>query len=125
MVFIVRHGTLVAGHPHVAPSYTRVYRLSTPGCKGWQHGGVYGIMCLSLLKKRGLLWNEKPYFADLLPVIFVFTFVYSIILYAFSKVKEDNALVFSCMIKTPCFRSDRGVIGENVLYHCLWTFEYE
>ena len=46
MVFIVRHGTLVAGHPHVAPSYTRMYRLSTPGCKGWQHGGVYGIMCL-------------------------------------------------------------------------------
>ena len=32
VVFIVRHGTLVAGHPHVTPSYTRMYRLSTPGC---------------------------------------------------------------------------------------------
>ena len=52
MVFIVRHGTLVAGHPRVAPFYTRIYRLSTPGCKGWQHGGVYGIMYLSLLKKE-------------------------------------------------------------------------
>ena len=52
MVFIVRHGTLVAGHPHVAPSYTRMYRLSTPGGKGWQHGGVYGMMYLSLLKKE-------------------------------------------------------------------------
>ena len=66
------------------------------------------------------MWNEEPYFADLLPVIFVFTFVYSIILYAFSKVKEVNALVFNYMIKTTCLRSDRGVIEENVLYHCLW-----
>ena len=65
------------------------------------------------------MWNEEPYFADLLPVIFVFTFVYSIILYAFSKVKEVNALVFNYMIKTTCLRSDRGVIEENVLYHCL------
>ena len=52
VVFIVRHGALVAGHPHVAPSYTRMYRLSTPGCKGWQHGGVYGIICLFLLKEE-------------------------------------------------------------------------
>ena len=52
MVFIVRQGTLVAGHPLVAPFYTRVYWLSTPGCKGWQHGGVYGMMYLSLLKKE-------------------------------------------------------------------------
>ena len=37
------------------------------------------------MEKRGLLWNEEPYFADLIPVIFIFTFVYSIILYAFSK----------------------------------------
>ena len=52
MVFILRHGTLVAGHPHVAILYIRMYRLSTPGCKGWQHGGVYGFMYLSLLKKE-------------------------------------------------------------------------
>ena len=52
MIFIVRHGTLVAGHPHVAILYTRVLWAGTPGCKGWQHGGVYGIMCLSLLKKE-------------------------------------------------------------------------
>ena len=32
-----------------------------------------------------ILWNEEPYFADLIPIIFVFTFVYSIILYAFEK----------------------------------------
>ena len=56
-------------------------------------------MCLSLLKKRGLLWNEEPYFADLIPVIFIFTFVYSIILYAFSKAKEGNTLVSNHMIK--------------------------
>ena len=77
-------------------------------------------MCLSLLKKRGLLWNEEPYFANLTPIAFVFTFVYSIILYAFSKAKEGNTLVFNYMIKAPCVRSDRGVIEENVLYHCLW-----
>ena len=52
MVLIVRQGTFVAGHPHVAPSYTRMYRPSTPGCKRWQHGGVYGIICLFLLNKE-------------------------------------------------------------------------
>ena len=50
-------------------------------------------------KKRGLLWNEEPYFANLIPIIFVFTFVYSIILYAFSKAKEGNTLVSNHMIK--------------------------
>ena len=81
---------------------------------------------LVFAKKRDrLLWNEEPYFANLIPIIFVFTFVYSIILYAFSKVIEGNMLVSNYMIKTSCFRSDRGVIEENVLYHCLWTLEYE
>ncbi len=44
----------------------------TPGCTGSLHPdvkdgnmGVFTeIMCLSLLKKRGLLWNEEPYFAN-------------------------------------------------------------
>ena len=93
MVFIVRQGTFVAGHPHVAPSYTRMYRLSTPGCTDSLHPdvkdgnmGVFTELSACLWqKKRGLLWNEEPYFADLIPVIFIFTFVYSIILYAFSK----------------------------------------
>ena len=65
----------------------------TPGCRKSVHPGVkdgnMGVFtelsaCL-WQKKRGLLWNEEPYFADLIPVIFIFTFVYSIILYAFSK----------------------------------------
>ncbi len=65
---------------------------------------IYEIMCLSVLrmlrkKIRGLLWNEEPYFANLIPIIFVFTFVYSIILYAFSKAKEGNTLVSNHMIK--------------------------
>ncbi|RHL30384.1 hypothetical protein DW030_06870, partial [Parabacteroides merdae] len=60
------------------------------------------------------MWNEEPYSANLISVIFVFTFVYSIILYAFSKVIEGNVLVFNCMAKTSCFRSDRRVIQENV-----------
>ena len=77
------------------------------------------MMCLSLLKKRGLLWNEEPYFADLLPVIFVFTFVYSIILYAFSKAEEDNILFSNYITRISYFRSDRGVIEDNALYHCL------
>ena len=122
MVFIVRQGTLVAGHPHVTSFYTRMYRLPTPGCKGWQHGGVYGIICLFLLKKRGLLWNEEPYFANLIPIIFVFTFVYSIILYAFSKVTEDNMLVSNHMIKTSCFRSDRGSDTGRFLLSLLYHF---
>ena len=45
------------------------------------------------------MWNEEPYVADLTPIIFVFTFVYSIILYAFSKVTEGNLLVSNHMIK--------------------------
>ena len=53
---------------------------------------------------RGLLWNEEPYFANLIPIIFVFTFVYSIILYAFSKVIEGNVLVFNCMEKNVLFQ---------------------
>ena len=76
-------------------------------------------MCLSLAKKERAFVNEEPYFADLIPVIFIFTFVYSIISYAFSKAKEGNTLVFNYMTKAPCVRSDRGVIEENVLYHCL------
>ena len=65
----------------------------TPGCTDFLHPGVkdgnMGVFtelsaCL-WQKKRGLLWNEEPYLADLIPVIFIFTFVYSIILYAFSK----------------------------------------
>ena len=58
------------------------------------------------------MWNEEPYFVDLLPATFVFTFVYSIISYAFSKAKEGNKLVFNYIIKAPCVRSDRGVIEE-------------
>ena len=82
--------------------------------------GVFVKLCAYFCqKKRLLLWNEEPYFANLIPVIFVFTFVYSIILYAFSKAKEGNTLVFNHMIKTPCIRSDRGVIEKNTLYHCL------
>jgi len=45
------------------------------------------------------LWNEELYFANLIPIIFVFTFVYSIISYAFSKAKENNVLFFNNMIK--------------------------
>ena len=125
MVFIARQGTLVAGHPHVTPFYTPMYRLPTPGCKGWQHGGVYGIICLFLLKKRGLLWNEEPYFANLIPIIFVFTFVYSIILYAFSKVTEGNMLVSNHMIKTSCFRSDRGSDRGKPPVSPSLTIEYQ
>ena len=99
----------------------------TPGCTDPLHPdvkdgnmGVFTELSACLWqKKRGLLWNEEPYFADLIPVIFIFTFVYSIILYAFSKAKEGNTLVFNYMTKAPCVRSDRGVIEENVLYHCL------
>ena len=57
----------------------------TPGCRKSVHPGVTELSACLWQKKRGLLWNEEPYFADLIPVIFIFTFVYSIILYAFSK----------------------------------------
>ena len=79
----------------------------TPGCRESVHPGVkdgnmgvFTELCACLWqKKRGLLWNEEPYFADLIPVIFIFTFVYSIISYAFSKAKENNVLFFNNMIK--------------------------
>ena len=56
-------------------------------------------MCLSLAKKERAFVNEEPYFADLIPVIFIFTFVYSIISYAFEKAYENNVLFFNNMIK--------------------------
>ena len=79
----------------------------TPGCTGSLHPdvkdgnmGVFTELSACLWqKKRGLLWNEEPYFANLIPIIFVFTFVYSIISYAFSKAKENNVLFFNNMIK--------------------------
>ena len=79
----------------------------TPGCRGPVHPGVkddntgvFTELCACLWqKKRGLLWNEEPYFADLIPVIFIFTFVYSIISYAFEKAYENNVLFFNNMIK--------------------------
>ena len=57
----------------------------TPGCRESVHPGVkdgnMGVFtelsaCL-WQKKRGLFIDEEPYFANLIPVIFVFTFVYS------------------------------------------------
>ncbi|RYS85870.1 hypothetical protein EAJ15_01250 [Parabacteroides merdae] len=54
------------------------------------------------------MWDEEPYFVNLISIIFVFTFVYLIILYAFLKVTEGNMLVSNHMIKMSCFRSDRG-----------------
>ena len=38
----------------------------------------------------------------------------------FQKQKEDSTLILNHISKAPYFRSDRGVIEENVLYHCLW-----
>ena len=71
------------------------------------------------------MWNEEPYFANLIPIIFVFTFVYSIILYAFSKVIESNMLVSNHMIKCPVLgvieAVIQAVIQENILYHCYNT----
>ena len=79
----------------------------TPGCTDPLHPdvkdgnmGVFTELSACLWqKKRGLLWNEEPYFANLIPIIFVFTFVYSIISYAFSKAYENNVLFFNNMIK--------------------------
>ena len=119
MVFILRQGTLVVRHPPVAPFYTRVCRLSTPGCKGWQHGGVHEIMCLFLLKKEMAFLKWRAVFRRFNTYYICFyicLFDYSI---CFFRGKNDNILVFNHMIKTQCFRSDRGVIEENVLYHYL------
>ena len=105
----------------------------TPGCTGSLHpdvkDGNMGVFtelsaCFSA-KKRGLLWNEEPYFVNLIPIIFVFTFVYSIILYAFSKVTEDNMLVSNHMIKTSCFRSDRGSDRGKPPVSLSLTIEYQ
>ena len=38
----------------------------------------------------------------------------------FQKQKEDSTLILNHISKAPYFRRDRGVIEENVLYHCLW-----
>ena len=74
--------------------------------KNW---GVDEVFYLRNLRSRKLYLSDD---ANLISVIFVFTFVYSIILYAFSKVIEGNVLVFNCMAKTSCFRSvSRPEIG--------------
>ena len=101
----------------------------TPGCTGSLHPdvkdgnmGVFTELSACFCKKkRRLLWNEEPYFANLIPIIFVFTFVYSIILYAFSKVIEGNMLVSNHMIKCPVLGVIEAVIQENILYHCYNT----
>ena len=80
----------------------------TPGCRESVHPGVkdgnmgvFTELCACFCrKKRGLLWNEEPYFANLIPVIFVFTFVYSIILYAFSKSKRRQHTGFQLYDKS-------------------------
>ena len=69
------------------------------------------------------MWNEEPYFANLTPIIFVFTFVYSIILYAFSKVTESNMLVSNHMIKCPVLGVIEAVIQDVFLYHFSITSE--
>ena len=101
----------------------------TPGCTGSLHPdvkdgnmGVFTELSACFCKKkRRLLWNEEPYFVNLIPIIFVFTFVYSIILYAFSKVTESNMLVSNHMIKCPVLGVIEAVIQENILYHCYNT----
>ena len=67
------------------------------------------------------MWNEEPYFVNLIPIIFVFTFVYSIILYAFSKVTESNMLVSNHMIKCPVLGVIEAVIQDVFPYHSSIT----
>nr|MDB9124744.1 hypothetical protein [Parabacteroides merdae] len=42
----------VMNFANAIPMMNRVYHPSSPGCKGWQHGGVREIMCLFLPKKE-------------------------------------------------------------------------
>ena len=81
-------------------------------------GCLRNYLLVSAKIKRRLLWNEEPYFVNLISIIFVFTFIYSIILYAFSKVTEGNMLVSNHMIKCPVLGVIEAVIQENILYHC-------
>ena len=59
-------------------------------------------------------------FANLTPIIFVFTFVYSIILYAFFKSNRRQYVGFQSYDKNVLFQGViEAVIEENLLYHCL------
>ncbi|MFQ6927547.1 MAG: hypothetical protein ACLRS8_04790 [Parabacteroides merdae] len=54
----------------------------------------------------------------LTPIAFVLSFVYSIILYAFSKANEGNTLISNHMIKTrPVSGVIEAVIQDVFLYH--------
>ena len=64
------------------PLYTRMYRLLHPDVKNGNMGVLRNYVLVSA-EKRGLLWNEEPYFANLISIVPVFTFVCSIVLYAF------------------------------------------
>ena len=86
--------------------------LFTPGCREPVHPGVKGgdmgvftgLCACPLLKKRWLLWNEEPYSANLIPIVFVFTFVCLIVLYAFFKSKRRQYAVFQSYDKNAMFQ---------------------
>ena len=80
----------------------------TPGCRESVHPGVkdgnMGVFtelsaCL-WLKKRGLLWNEEPYFADLIPVILFLHLFIRLFYMLFPKHIEYSILIINNITKT-------------------------
>ena len=79
----------------------------TPGCTDFLHPGVkdgnMGVFtelsaCL-WQKKRGLLWNEEPYFADLIPVILFLHLFIRLFYMLFPKHMEYSILIINNITK--------------------------
>ena len=80
----------------------------TPGCRESVHPGVkdgnmgvFTELCACLWqKKRGLLWNEEPYFADLIPVILFLHLFIRLFYMLFPKHIEYSILIINNITKT-------------------------
>ena len=99
-------------HPGVEGRYIRVWRMVTWGC--------LRNYVLVFTKKREGFCGMKNRISSIyyLPHSFLHLFI-RLFYMLFQKQKEDSTLILNHISKAPYFRSDRGVIEGNVLYHCL------
>ena len=97
-------------HPGVESWYIRVLRRVTWGC--------LRNYVLVFTKKREDFCGMKNRISSIyyLPHSFLHLFI-RLFYMLFQKQKEDSTLILNHISKAPYFRSDRGVIEENVLYH--------
>ena len=88
----------------------------TPGCRKSVHPGVKDgnmgvftdLSACRWQKKRGLLWNEEPYFADLIPVILFLHLFIRLFYMLFPKHIEYSILIINNITKKHVSRPEIG-----------------